>query len=160
MLLLSCATVKSTDSCDRKWKVLMVSALPKKSCKLISTKRKWHAWLLGCLTRSMVYKGHRGNFDIVPLCTHRQTYWQTDTLQCPKILISSHTTCPIPGIMRVLLFILKSHARPIRFRWVKYAELLTVNTHRLAHTRSCRRRSTSSARCVCSVAQSSESRTP
>ena len=34
-------------------------------------------------------------------CTHRQTYWQTDTLQCPKILISSHTACPIPHILRV-----------------------------------------------------------
>ena len=30
------------------------------------------------------------NFDIVPLCTHRQTYRQTVTLQFPRILISFH----------------------------------------------------------------------
>ena len=45
--------------------------------------------------------GNRENFDIVPLCARIQTYWQTDTLQCPKILISSHTACPIPHILRV-----------------------------------------------------------
>ena len=28
------------------------------------------------------------------VCTHRQTYRQTDTLQCPRILISSHCDCP------------------------------------------------------------------
>ena len=38
--------------------------------------------------------GTAQNFDIVPLSTHRQTYRQTDTLQHPRILISSHSGCP------------------------------------------------------------------
>ena len=38
----------------------------------------------------MLTTGHRGNFDIVPPCTHRQTYRQMDTLQYSRILISSH----------------------------------------------------------------------
>ena len=42
------------------------------------------------------------NFDIVPLCTGRQTYRQTDTLQCPRILISSHGDCPMLIKMRVV----------------------------------------------------------
>ena len=36
--------------------------------------------------------GHRQIFDIVPSWTHRHTYWQTDTVKCPRFLISSHTT--------------------------------------------------------------------
>ena len=46
--------------------------------------------------------GTAQNFDIVPLSTHRQTYRQTDTLQHPRILISSHSGCPTLVKKRVL----------------------------------------------------------
>ena len=52
-------------------------------------------------TRNMLTTGHRGNFDILPLCIHRQTYRQTDTLQCPRMLISSRCACPVVTILRV-----------------------------------------------------------
>ena len=47
--------------------------------------------------------GTAQNFDIVPLSTHRQTYRQTDTLQHPRILISSHSGCPTLVKERVML---------------------------------------------------------
>ena len=39
--------------------------------------------------------GKGQNFDIVPFSTHRETCRQTDALQHPRILISSHGDCPI-----------------------------------------------------------------
>ena len=68
---------------------LSLYAMPLRQWSLEVTRSSWN-------TRNIPGMGHRGNFDIVPLCTHRQTYWQTDTIQCPKILIS-----PIPHILRV-----------------------------------------------------------
>ena len=51
------------------------------------------------------------NFDIVPLCTGRQTYRQTDTLQCPRILISSRSDCPTVVKKRVWTFICKGRCK-------------------------------------------------
>ena len=45
--------------------------------------------------------GTAQNFYIVPTSTHRQTYRQTDSLQCPRILISSHGDYPMLVKMRV-----------------------------------------------------------
>ena len=46
--------------------------------------------------------GTAQHFDIVPFSTHRQTYRQMDTLQCPRILISPHGDYPILFKMRVM----------------------------------------------------------
>ena len=46
--------------------------------------------------------GRRHIFDVVPPCTHRQTYIQMNILKFSRIFISSHRGCPTVTIKRVV----------------------------------------------------------